>query len=94
MKIETKYNVGDHIWVVYEPEINNEYYKDEPAGEITLYDAVISNINISDEGIEYWLKDIDAEAKEEDVILYSDTCGLVERIKELMNKIHKRENND
>jgi len=31
------------------------------------------------------------EAKEEDLILYSDTCGLVERIKELMDKIHKRE---
>ena len=93
MKIETKYNIGDHIWVVYEPIINNEYYHNEPAGEIAVYDGVICGIAFTDEGIRYWLKDVDVDLKEEDIIFYEATDKLVAKIQELMKAIHDREEN-
>lgn len=92
MKLETKYNIGDRIWVVYEPIINNQYIKDTPAGEVSVYDDYIDTIDIDKDGIRYLLKYSDyTDAKEEDIILYNDTDKLINKIKELMNEINKRE---
>ena len=92
MKIETKYNIGDRIWVVYEPIINNKYGQNQPAGEISVYADEISSIEIDEDGITYVLKDSDyTELKEDEIILYHETDKLLEKIQGLMHKINKRE---
>jgi len=92
MKLETKYNIGDRVWVVYEPIINNQYHHNEPAGEINVYDDYISSININENGIQYYLKYSDyTDLVEENIILYDDTDKLINKIKELMNEINERE---
>lgn len=93
MKIETKYNIGDRVWVVYEPIINNEYIHNEPAGELSVYDDYINTIEIDEDGIHYLLKYSDyTELGEKDIILYDDTEKVLKRIKQLMEEINKREN--
>lgn len=93
MKLETKYNIGDRIWVVYEPILNNQFHHNEPAGEISVYEDTINSIEIYDDGILYFLEvaDIIEGLKEEDIILYDDTDKLINKIKELMNEINERE---
>ena len=92
MKLETKYNIGDRIWVVYEPILNTQYHHNEPAGEVNVYDDTISSIEINEDGTYYLLKWSDTtDLKEEDIILYDDTDKLINKIKELMNEINERE---
>lgn len=70
MKIETKFNIGERIWVVYKEK-----------GEVSVYSDTISEIGINESGCLYWLKDSDClELKEEDIISYDDTEELLERI--------------
>ena len=79
MKIETKYEIGDHIWFIYENK-----------GEACAYDDYIEWITYADELL-YGLKESCNDIKEEDVILYEDTEGLANRIKEAMEKIREEE---
>lgn len=85
MKIETKYNIGDKVWVVYENK--TEY---GPAGEVNLYDDVITDIIINKEGISYATEHTDI--KEKDIVPYEDKSALLIKIQEVMNAIHENEN--
>lgn len=79
MKIETKYDIGQHIWALYE---NN--------GEVCIYDDYIGWITYEDSLI-YGLKETCEEVKEEEIVLYEDTEKLVNKIKECMEKIREKE---
>lgn len=81
MKIETKYEIGDHIWVVYKHE-----------GEVQVYDDRIVNILINeDKELIYSPKEGYEEFYEDDIILYDDLIGLGNRVKKLMNEIREDE---
>ncbi len=83
MKIETNFDIGDKIWVVYEHR-----------GIVNVYSDTIDSMSISEEGVSVWLKDSDAlDLKEDDVILYEDTERLLKKIKELDNEIKVGEEN-
>lgn len=80
MKIETKYNIGDHVWVV-----------GENRGEVYLYDAYIVEISVNGENeITYYLKDICDDLSEDEIILYDETDLLIERIKKLLKESEKK----
>ena len=81
MKIETKYNIGDHIWNVYAHR-----------GEVMLYDAYIHSISIDKNGFLYYCNDgAYTEIEEEDIILYDEKDKLVAKIEQVMQEIHERE---
>lgn len=92
MNIKTKYNIGDRVWVVYEPILNNQHYHNEPAGEISIYDDVISLIEIHKNEMYYLLEKADCvDLKEDEIILYNETDKLLAKIQKLMNEINERE---
>ena len=71
MKIETKYEIGDHIWVVYKHE-----------GEVYVYDDQIVNIVINkDKELIYSLNKCYEEFYEDEIISYEDLMGLANRVK-------------
>ncbi len=83
MKIETNFDIGDKIWVVYEHR-----------GIVNVYSDTIDSISISEEGVSVWLKDSNTlDLKEDDIILYKDTEKLLKKIKELDNEIKVGEEN-
>lgn len=94
MEIKTKYNIGDRIWRVYEPTYYNDMTNEHAlTGEVAIYDIEIVNIIIYKDEINYICDDGNyTELKEEDIILYEDKEGLLKKIKEIMEVIHKREN--
>ena len=64
-------------------------------GEVSVYDATIINILLSENKIYYCCDDGDlTEVLEEDVIAIDDTAKLTAKIVELMQEIHKREENN
>lgn len=73
MKIETKYDIGQHIWVVYK-------YREE----ISVYDDYIVEITVGKDCVEYLSENCDASYKEDEIIVYEDANKLVEKIKELL----------
>lgn len=79
MKVETKYEIGQHIWVVYENR-----------REVNVFDDYIGWITYEDY-LYYSTKESYTDLKEEQIILYEDTDKLVSRIKEIMNEIRKKE---
>lgn len=79
MKIETKYDIGQRIWIVYEHK-----------GEVHIYDDFIVSIGWEDY-LYYITKEACEEVKEEEVVLYEDTEKLVNKIKECMEKIREKE---
>ena len=92
MIVETKYNIGDRVWIVYEQSLYSDNYKG-PAGEITVFsDSIIGIIVDEDKSIVY---EIEAEGadwiKEDDIIFYGDDEALLKKIKELDDEIRKRE---
>lgn len=80
MKINTKFNIGDHIWVVKE-------YK----GMVTLYDDIIEYINVDKDGVSYFMKEADIESSEKDLVLYEDYTKLADKIYKLMKEIRLSE---
>lgn len=80
MKIQTKYEIGDKVWIVYENR-----------GEACVYDDYIDEIFVNDEGINYMLREACIDGKEENIIPYEDTDKLVERIKQIMQEIREEE---
>ena len=80
MKIQTKYEIGDKVWIVYENR-----------GEACVYDDYIDEIFVNDEGINYMLREAYIDGKEENIIPYEDTDKLVEKIKQIMEDIRKKE---
>lgn len=79
MKIETKYEIGQHIWFVYESQ-----------KEVCIYDDYIAWVSYEDELL-YGLKESCNDIKEEDVILYEDTESLINKIKKVMEEIREKE---
>lgn len=80
MTIQTKYEIGQRVWIIYENK-----------GEACVYDDYIDEIFVNDEGINYMLREACIDGKEEDIILYEDTDKLVEKIKQIMEDIRKKE---
>lgn len=81
MKIETKYEIGAHIWFVYAHE-----------GEVHVYDDYIGDITINlDKELVYYTREAYEELYEDDIILYEDTEALVNRIKKVMDGIRESE---
>ena len=88
MKIETKFNIGDRVWIVYENK-----------GEVNVYSDEIDSFVIESDGrVSVYFKNSDAlDVYEEDLIAYEDDKGLLDRIKKLDKEIieeeKKNENN-
>ncbi|MFR3182457.1 MAG: hypothetical protein ACLTPN_02430 [Clostridia bacterium] len=82
MKIETKFNIGERVWVVYEYN-----------GELSVYSDVIDGFSIDNKGdLTVYLKDSDYfERNESDLILYDDTEALIEKIIDTDKQINSRE---
>lgn len=80
MTIKIKYEIGQRVWIVYENR-----------GEACVYDDYIDEIFVNDEGINYMLREACIDGKEEDIIPYEDTDKLVEKIKQIMEDIRKKE---
>lgn len=76
MKIQTKYEIGQRVWIIYE---NN--------GEVCIYDDYIEEICVNKDGLYYFFKEACTDGLEENIILYEDTDKLVEKIKQIMEKI-------
>lgn len=82
MKINTKYEIGQHVWHIYENK-----------GEVCVFDDFIGWITIEDD-MYYTLKESTVDVKEEDIILYEDTNTLLKKIIEIMKEIKKKEQLD
>jgi len=82
MKIETKFNVGDRVWVVY------EYQK-----EVSVYDTVIEEVCYNGTETYYFGKE-GVDIYEKWMVAYDDKNGLTELIEKTMNEIHNKEKED
>lgn len=82
MKINTKYEIGQHVWYIYENK-----------GEVCVFDDFIGWITIEDE-MYYTLKESTVDVKEEDICLYEDTDMLLKRIVTIMEDIREKEQLD
>ena len=80
MTIQTKYEIGDKVWIVYENR-----------GEACVYDDYIDEICIGENGLYYMVKEACIDRAEEDIVLYEDTDKLVEKIKQTMQEIRDKE---
>lgn len=80
MTIQTKYEIGQRVWIIYEHQ-----------GEACVYDDYIDEICIGENGVYYMIKEAGIDRNEEQIILYEDTDKLVEKIKQTMQKIRKKE---
>lgn len=80
MVIQTKYEIGQRVWVVYEHQ-----------GEVCVYDDYIDEICIGENGLYYMLKEACIDRAEEDIVLYEDTDKLVAKIKQTMQEIRDKE---
>ena len=75
MNINTKYEIGQRIWIIY---LHNR--------EVCVFDDVITEIVLSDDGLEYWCKEAGDSIKENEIVKYEDELELVNRIKELLKE--------
>lgn len=82
MEINTKYEIGQHVWHIYENK-----------GEVCVFDDFIGWITIEDD-MYYTLKESTVDVKEEDIILYEDTDTLLKKIIEIMEDIRNKEQLD
>lgn len=80
MVIQTKYEVGQRVWIIYEDR-----------GEVCIYDDYIIEICVGKDGLCYMLRDYCDDVAEEDIVLYDETDKLVEKIKQIMEEIRDKE---
>ena len=80
MFIQTKYEIGQRVWIVYENK-----------GEACVYDDYIEEICIGENGLYYMLKEACIDVIENNIVLYEDTDKLVEKIKQIMEDIREKE---
>lgn len=80
MFIQTKYEIGQKVWIVYENK-----------SEVCVYDDIIAEIGVDDKRIYYILENACIDIGEEEIVLYEDTDKLVEKIKQIMEDIRKKE---
>ncbi len=83
MEIKTKYEIGQRVWIAYENK-----------GEVCVYDDYIDEICMGENGLYYMIKEARIDRNENDIILYEDTDKLVEKIKQIMEEIRKKESED
>lgn len=83
MLIQTKYEIGQRVWMVYEND-----------DELCVYDDTIAEIVIDDKKIYYVSKNTHIDISEEDIVLYEDTDKLAVKIKQTMKEIREREENE
>lgn len=76
MKIETKYNIGDHVVGIY---TKND--------KVHLYDDFILWISLEEDKLFYGLKESGNDFLEEDLFLYEDNLGIMNKIKEKLEDI-------
>ncbi len=74
MKIDTKYKIGDEVYLITYAVPHIEIFKD------TIKEIVISKDNIY-----YYLDEFFDKATEDALVLVTDEQGLLEKIKELSN---------
>lgn len=84
MKIESKFEIGQHVWAMYEND----------NGAVSVYDDVISEICVDKDGIYYFLKEACIDRREEDIIAYEDKTALSNKIEKTMEIIREKENED
>ena len=72
MKIQSKFEIGQAVWVVYE---NN--------GEVSIYDDKIDEICVDKDGIYYMLKEACIDGREEEIIAYENKEMLANKIENL-----------
>lgn len=73
MKIETKYNLGDRFWYLFEQN-----------GAVHIYQDVVAEIVINSSGkVLYYGQKLSDEIPEDYIIPYEETEILVEQIKNL-----------
>ncbi len=83
MKIESKFEIGQAVWVVYSS--NNE---------VSVYDDEIDEICVDKDGVYYILKEACIDGREEEIIEYKDKEALANKIEELMKEIREEEKNN
>lgn len=83
MLIQTKYEIGQRVWIVYENK-----------GEVCIYDDIIAEIGIDDKRIYYILENACIDISEEYIVLYENTDKLVEKIKQIMEDIREKESEE
>ena len=83
MTIQTKYEIGQRVWIIYENK-----------GEACVYDDYIEEICVGENGLYYMLKEVCIDGNENDIILYEDTDKLVEKIKQIMEEIREKESEE
>lgn len=83
MIFESKFNLGQHIWVVLE---NN--------GDLIVYDDYIVEITVDKNGITYATESDMLIIKENDVIKYEDSHRLHQVITEKMKEIREKEESE
>ena len=83
MTIKTKYEIGQRVWIVYENK-----------GEACVYDDYIEEICIGENGLYYMLKEACIDVIENNIVLYEDTDKLIEKIKQTMEDIRKKESEE
>lgn len=92
MKIETKYNIGDKVWIVYEGDFyNSSTGERQNSCEVSVYTDTITEFTFYENGLVYNFENCPDELKEDEIILYDDKIALLDKIEELMNKINERE---
>ena len=80
MLIQTKYEIGQRVWIVFENK-----------SEVCVYDDYIIEICVGKDGLCYMLRDYCDDVAEEDIVLYDETDKLVEKIKQIMEEIRDKE---
>ena len=80
MKIETKYSIGDNVYVIFK----------EDNGEIKLFKDKIDSIVIKENEIVYFLDKICEEFHEHELIKYKDESSLLNKIDALIENTEKK----
>ena len=86
MKIESKYNIGDRVWIV-EPDYRHEM--------VYVYSDTINTICVNGNNeIRLWFDNCDDDLPESEVIAYLDSKKLTEKIIALDKSFRVKNNSD
>ena len=78
MNIKTKYEIGQKVYAIFKEE--NEIW-------VKIFDDVVSQIVIDEDGITYYLEKTYEEFKEEDIVPILKSEALVDRIDYLLEGV-------
>ena len=83
MIIQTKYEIGQKVWIVYKNK-----------SEVCICDDYIEEICTNNDGLYYIIKEACIDIAEEDIVLYEETDRLVEKIKQTMKDVREKESEE